>query len=346
MITDKTGFYLEKEPFMKSTVRKITLLFLCMSLCVASLLGCANQMERPVAKAAGYDVRFEELRFVIMTKKAEFRGTYGEDLFDTPEKLAAHRAEFEAAVIETLKENYIVLAACNHYLPDLKITDKTITDAVDAMMEETIADMGGEDAFNEYAKARYMTKNLMRFTLAVYAMETRLLEELAARGEFFTDDQEDEFFNWIRQGNGAYVQHLFIRNDEGDSIEENRARAEEARTLLSTGQKNINSLVGNSRYNEDPFNTAPYYLIRGVYDEIMEKTALALSEAGAMSEVVETEEGFYVFVRLNDTDDQLRGQIASLLSSYQWANTERIKEGFRDSVTFEWLEELDYLTVE
>ena len=331
---------------MKSTVRKIALLFLCIALSIAPLLGCANQMERPVAKAAGYEVLFEELRFVVMTKKAEFQGLYGKDVFDTPEGIEAHRAEFEAAVIETLKENYVVLAACNHYLPDLKITDDDITDAVDVMMEETIDEMGGEESFDAYAEAHFMTENLMRFTLAVYAMETRLLEELAARGEFFTDEQEDEFFDWIRQGNGVYVQHLFIRNDEGDTPEENRARAEEARELLLTGQKNINSLVGNSRYNEDPFNTAPYYLVRGVYDEVMETTALALPEAGALSEVIETEEGFYVFVRLNDTDDQLRGQIASLLSSYQWANTEHIKESFRNSVTFEWLEEIDYFTVE
>jgi hypothetical protein len=190
-----------------------------------------------------------------------------------------------------------------------------------------------------------MTEHLMRFTLAVYVMETRLLEALAASGLFFASDKEDDFLAWIRQGNGAYVQHLFVRNDVGDSFDENRARAQEARDLLISGQKNINSLVGNSRYNEDPLNTAPYYMIRDVYDEALEQAALALTDAGSISNVIETEEGFYVFVRLADTDDQLRGQIANLLSSYQWARTEQIKETFRAGVDFAWKEEIDFFTV-
>ena len=331
---------------MKHTIQKIVLILLSVCLCAAPLFSCANKNERPVAKSGGYEVLFEELRFVILTKKAEFKKIYSEDVFDTPEGIAAHREEFEAAVIELLKENYVVLAACSHYLPNLKIDDKSITEAVDAMMEETIEQMGGKDAFKEYAEAIFMTENLMRFTLAVYQMEVALLAELAARNEFFASDEDTEFLEWIRQGNGAYVQHLFIRNDEEDDVEANRALAQEARALLLSGEKNINSLVGNSRYNEDTLNTAPYYMIRGVYDEALEATALTLPEAGAISTIVETDEGFYVFVRLPDTDSQLLGQIDSLLSSYQWANTERIKESFRNSVTFEWLEVIDYFTVE
>ena len=341
---------------MKSTVRKIALLFLCLALSITPLLGCANQMERPVAKAAGYEVLFEELRFVVMTKKAEFQGLYGKDVFDTPEGIEAHRAEFEAAVIETLKENYVVLAACNHYLPDLKITDDDITDAVDVMMEETIDEMGGEESFDAYAEAHFMTENLMRFTLAVYAMETRLLEELASRGEFFTDEQEDEFFDWIRQGNGVYVQHVLIRNDAGDNKEANRALAESTREALQNGTLTIEAAIGGDTannippVNEDTANAAPYYLVKGVYDTELENAALPLKKDGDVSEVTETDEGFYIFVRIEDTDDLfLNLSLASLLSSYQWAYVESLVEPFRKSVSFEWTEfgkELDWLTIQ
>ena len=86
--------------------------------------------------------------------------------------------------------------------------------------------------------------------------------------------------------------------------------------------------------------------MRDVYIEEMENAAFALRASGDVSEVVDTVDGFYVLVRMEYDEVELERQANDLLSSYQWANTERIKECFRDSVTFEWLEELDYFTIE
>ena len=68
-----------------------------------------------------------------------------------------------------------------------------------------------------------------------------------------------------------------------------------------------------------------------------------------MSDVVETDAGFYVFIRIDDDDDLLNAKLSSLLSSYQWAKTEEIKNTFRDGLVFEWTKfgkRLDWLEIE
>ena len=330
---------------MKLMIKRMSLLLLSLLLLVAPLLGCANEMERCVAVCNGYDVLYEELRFVVMTQKGEFASRYGADVFSTPESIEKIRPEFEAAVIEKLKENYAVLAACAHYLPDLEIDDDAIESAVDQIMESTIAQMGGQDVFDEYADMNFTTEHFMRFTLAVYEMEKMLLRELAARGEFFSEAQMTEFSEWLNDGNCVYVQHLFIRNDAGESVDANRAVAREARQKLLSGEAGINTLVGNATYNQDPANTTPYYLVKDVYDKALEDAALVLPDEGSVSEIVETDEGFYIFVRMKDEQNTLEDKLSELLSSYQWAHTERIKETFRASLDFAWEEEIDFLSI-
>ena len=330
---------------MKLMIKRLSSLLLSLLLLVAPLSGCANEMERCVAVCNGYDVLYEELRFVVMTQKGEFAERYGTDVFSTPENIEKYRSEFEAAVTERLKENYAVLAACAHYLPDLELDDDAIETAVDQMMESTIAQMGGQSIFDEYADMNFTTEHFMRFTLAVYEMEKMLLRELAARGEFFSEAQMTEFSEWLNNGNCVYVQHLFIRNDAGESVESNRATAQEARQKLLSGEAGINTLVGNATYNQDPTNTTPYYLVKDVYDKALENAALALTDEGSISEIVETDEGFYIFVRMKDEQNTLESKLSELLSSYQWAHTERIKETFRASLDFEWKEEIDFLSI-
>ena len=80
-------------------------------------------------------------------------------------------------------------------------------------------------------------------------------------------------------------------------------------------------------------------------DEALEDAALVLPDEGSVSEIVETDEGFYIFVRMKDEQNTLEDKLSELLSSYQWAHTERIKETFRASLDFAWEEEIDFLSI-
>ena len=335
------------------TFKKALCLCLALLLCLP-LLACSgcNKMEKKVATCAGYDVRYEELYYLVSLHKQIMKKNYGAHIFDTPESAEQYRAELEAAVLEDLKENYAVLAACNHYLPELEIDSEEIQAQVDAFIKDSASAFNSEKEFFEASEQYYnMTEGFIRFSTAVSVMEDRLRVELAARGLFFADSQREEFFTWIREGNGAYVQHLFIRNDPGERIEDNRAIAEEARELLNKGELTPREAIGSAKYNQDPGNTAPYYVVKDVYDPVLEEAALSLSQkpGGWVSDIVETGEGFYVFIRVDDSDDLLDLKLSSLLSSYQWAKTEEIKNTFRDSLVFEWTrfgKKLDWLEIE
>lgn len=334
-------------------IKKWLSLTLATVLCLVCMTSCADRKEKPIATFGEYDVLYDELRYLVLTQKDIMKAAYGDSIFDTPESAESYRSELEDAVLEKLTENYVVLAACNHYLPDLKIDDDTVTDAVDDFIADAAQQVGDEETFFEMSEAYYMTERFIRFTAAVSIMEDLLRQELANRSEIdnlFADTEQSQFADWIRAGNGAYVQHIFIRNDVGESAEDNRNIAKEAREKLIDGSLTVSQAVGSAVYNQDPSNTSPYYLIRDVYDPALENAALALEQAGEVSDVVETEDGFYVFVCIEDKDELiLKQKISTLLSSHQWSRTEQIKENFRDEVSFEWTEygnSIDFLTIE
>lgn len=329
-------------------------LFLCLAvlICCTALVGCSDEMEKTVATFGDYEVLYEELRYLVLTQKDIMKGTYGETIFDTPESAESYRAELEATVTEKLKENYTVLAACKHYLPNLKLDDEVVEDAVDDFIADAAEQAGDEDTFFEMSESYYMTENFIRFNTAVSIMEDLLRQELADRAEiedFFADTEAQAFSDWILAGNGVYVQHILIRNDAGESVEDNRVLAEETRTKLENGSLLIEDIVGTA-LNQELEYLNPYYLVKDVYEQKLEEAALALTEVGAVSPVVETADGFYVFVRIDDPDGLALAQnLSTLLYNYQWARTESIVQTFRDTVTFEWTDygkELDWLAIQ
>ena len=68
-----------------------------------------------------------------------------------------------------------------------------------------------------------------------------------------------------------------------------------------------------------------------------------------MSEVIETEDGFYVLLRVEDNPTTLLSNSVSLLSSYQWAKVEQLVETYRAELTIEkndYGKSLDLLAIE
>ena len=334
--------------------QKPLLSLLVLLLCMSLLVSCGGNAEPAVATFGDYEVLYGELRYLVLTQKDQMKSTYGATIFDRAESAELYREELEGAVLEKLKSNYVVLAACKHYLPDLEIDSETVTERVDELIDAEMELLGGDrDAYFEASERYYMSESFIRFTYAVAIMEELLVDELAARDEIenlFADQENIAFRDWILAGNGVYVQHLFIRNDAGEDVEANRQKAENARQALADGSIAVNSAVGSASYNEDTANAAPYYLVRDVYEDAMETAALALTKPGDVSEVVETSEGFYVFIRMEDPEHRALDQkLTALLASHQWSRTEEIVATFRESVSFEWTDygrELDWLTIE
>lgn len=321
---------------------KILSLLLALLLLLSSLCACKSKWDKEGKKKIGecgeYDVLFEELRFVTLYYKDSLASAYGEDIWDTPESAEKYRAELEKTVWDMMLNNYAVLAACAHYgITKKDMESDAIQKAVDEQIAEAIAEAGGAEAFKEMLRSNYMTESFMRFSLAVTQMEYELYYVLTDDLGLIMDDQET-FLEWLEDGNSTYVQHLFIRNDPHDSVEANRAIAESARERLIKSmdyEKELELMLGNAQTHEDTAVMTPYFIVRDVYTEDITSATLGLKNPGDVSEVIETDFGFYVFVRMDYKPDVLLLQLSSLLRSYQWVKVEEEVNRHREGLAIE-----------
>lgn len=334
---------------MKKTLR-IAALMLAIVMSVAAFAGCRSKQEkqeqRVVGTCAGFDVLYEELRYVTLTYKAMFESTYGKGIWDDPETAETYRKELEETVMAMLCNNYAVLAACAYYMPDISLDNKTIEDAVDLEIDAAREEYGGKDGFAKEMKEKHMTEHFLRFCIGVAELENELKFVLTDDLGVIESD-ENVFAAWLDEGNCVYVQHVFIENNEGDDPEANRALAEEVRRQLILGA-DIGEFI-NSTVNEDKANVAPYFLVKDVYVEELEDAALSLHEDGAVSRVADSGEGYYVFQRIPYEKSLLTKQIPELLYSWQWAKVEDIVNEYKKDLKVELNEyglSIDLLAIE
>ncbi|MBR3894299.1 MAG: hypothetical protein IKJ35_04030 [Clostridia bacterium] len=313
-------------------------LALSVVLLLSLFTGCSSQKkqeQKKIGVSAGCDVLYEELRYVTLTYKDLFESTYGKGIWDDPATAEQYRAELEETVWSVMLNNYAVLAVCQEYgmlLSDME--DDSIVAAVDKKMEEAVAQCGGEAAFQKALEEMHMTEHLMRFVLAVAQMESELIFVLTDDFDVIEGDVE-EFTDWLENGNCVYVRHVFVQNDAGDDKEANRAAAESLRQRLQGATESEIDDIIRSAENEELMYLKPYYIVRDVYDARVETAAFGLSAVGDVSDVIEVDNGFYVLIRVAETETSLLTNVSSLLSSYQWAKTEQLVEAKKATLTIE-----------
>ena len=78
----------------------LALLLLLMSACSDN-----RQDRKVVGTCAGYDVLYEELRYVTLTYKDMLEATYGEGIWDDPATAEQYRAELEETVFRVILNN-------------------------------------------------------------------------------------------------------------------------------------------------------------------------------------------------------------------------------------------------
>ncbi len=334
---------------MKKRMRVLCVLLSVLLL--LSMLGCKSkqekQNERVIGTCEGYDVLYEELRYVALTYRDLLEDQYGEGIWDNPETAEQHRAELEETVWRIMRNNYAVLATCAAYgLEKKDLESSEIKAAVDKSIQSAISAYGSKKAFREEIEQLYMTENLMRFTLSVAQLENELYYVLTSDLGVIMNST-DAFVDWLEQGNYVYVQHIFIENDKGEDVEANRQKAEQVRGELLRGEHDVAYYISNG-INEDISNVTPYYLVRDVYTEAMEEAAFEMTEVGDVSSVVETDSGFYVLVRMEDDSQTFLSRLPSVFTSYQWAKMEELVEEKKQNVSIalnDYGKSIDLLTI-
>lgn len=308
--------------FQRPCALLLALLVLLISI---PLTACGNDANQAVVGTCGeYDVLYEELRFATLTYKDLLNDVYDKDktdqktIWDDPETAELYRSKLEESVYQLILDNYSVLTACSKYgiSTDVFWSD-TVQNAVNTSMSDLMATYENRDDFYAALDATYMTENRFRFVFAVEEMKNVLLKKLQEDKLLITS--EEEFSDWLADGNCAYVQHVAVFNDEGEDIEMNRQLIETAAEGINNQYdgKDFNYYVG-SFYNEDTSNTAPYYVLRHAHDDALVDAAVALQNPEDVTDIIETEDGFYILMRIAEGESTLEDNLSNLLNLYQW----------------------------
>ena len=124
-----------------------------------------EEEARIVGTIAGFDVKYEELRYITLTNRADLDAKYGKyDTLSDSDK-ALYKAELESLVLEDLKSNYAVLALCEKYGVDADSRDakKHVNNAVSDFVDE----IGGKAKYKEWLAKNNLTDSFLRLMYKV-----------------------------------------------------------------------------------------------------------------------------------------------------------------------------------
>lgn len=338
--------------FSKFAIKIISVMLVLASL--FSLVSCSKSVFsgvestdeelRVVGKIGDYEVLYDELYYLIMSCKDIMKIKYGNDMWENEATAAQYEDELREMVLERITANYAVLTLCEEYGFKNVLKNKDIAKRVNAEIESILYsfalqndievtldqsmtgkltytyEKGGKEKarehFKDALKASYLSERVMRLTLATEFAFERLTDILTGeKNEIIYSDADIEEFMF----SDAFIctRHVFIQNDSNETLEANRALAEEALEKYKSGWP-MDQLI-SSKYNDDV--TAPlagYYFTYNEMDEAYEKAAFALKE-GEVSGIVETEDGFFIIERYKKSSSYMLGNIATFAQQIVYA---------------------------
>ena len=244
---------------------------------LATLAGCGKN-TRVVGSCAGYDVFYEELRFVALSVREEAE--------------SGDEAGLEQKIAERFAADYAVFSVAKAYLPELSIDSPEIQDAATAAVKEAIESYGSKSAYRAFLKEHGLTEHLAKQLLARAELELRCKEKIEA--ELFAGtylETETAFADWLQNGNLVRVRRILTETSE---------EAEEIFALLQSG-KTPEEAAGAKLSNS-------FYLVRGYSDSsATEEIAFSLSAAHPISEIVPNQTGQYLIFIWEENDYETFG---------------------------------------
>lgn len=262
--------------------------------CILLFAACSQRVQgvdRPEGKIA-LELTEKDSDFKLEVTKAEYDYYY---LNFLGEGIGADEAE--ARTLAELKRIAAIYSLAKEHEVEL---DEDGRKAAEAEMNVAIERVGGEKEFNEGLAEFNMTKELYVSLSQMNSLEVILRDYVTDEASGVIRSDDDTVEADIKE-NFIAAKQILIANDEGDDIDENRELAASIVAKLSEGG-DFDELL--AEYGEDKSMDAEYgrYFTDGMFPEAFENAAKELS-VGEMSQVVESEVGFHIILRMPIEDE-------------------------------------------
>ena len=308
-------------------------------------IASTEEEARVVGTVGGFEVRYEELRYITLLHRASLDAELGKyDELDAEGKAEYERILGER-VMADIKNNYVILSLCKKYgiKTDSYAANSYVNDGIKNVVK---SDFGGStEKYKEWLKKNNITDSVVRLIFRVEFLEGELLDYVAENDMGIEYDEQSlpEFIDYVMKSDDwartvhVYYPHQWDAVEEYDGFE----RAQAARdTVVTSSWKD--EVKMNTMYSE--IGRAPliqgisttgngFYFTYGQMGEKYDAAAFALKEYG-VSEVIETEDGYYVIMRLPKQEDDVKAQVETLLAYYRYAVLKELMDAEEEALTF------------
>lgn len=286
----------------------------------------SKEDSKVVGKIDGFNVKYEELKYVSYIVEERYKTLYGEDVWDNEESAAKYREAFEEEVMRELCDIYATLSICD----ELKVKTKSdeVNRFVDAQMAEIIdKDFKSDvEAYKEYLAKYNLTDAFNRFKVKCYYLDILALEKMVDNGHDiikYSDRDVNAFIDYVVSSDDFYrTIHVYY---EKDGVNDDETRRE-ATALVSDMKAMADDaaryermcyFIGHRGDYKEGYITdtkAGFYITKGVFGDEYDGVAATLSEYDVA--LVETEYEFFVVMKMPKERDHVSKNLDNILSYY------------------------------
>ncbi len=302
----------------------------------------SDEEARVVGEVDGFEVRYEELRYITLLYRAELDAEMGRYETLTPEKRAEYEKALEDKVSSEIKNNYAVLSLCKKYGVDTNTREMRsyVNDSIEVLVNE----LGGKDEYRVWLGENNLTDALMRLIYKAEYLESALLEELTkTKNEIkYSTLNLDDFVKFVMEDE-SYVKviHAFYpKEHEYIDTTNMRDRAEAALLDIKKAENDgeryscMISAIGNAPFVQGYSVTGTdYYITYAQMHDDYEAIAFSLPGYG-VSEVLELDEGYYIIMRVPKVRDEVAPRAYQMIDHYRYAVLKRLEDEQKEALTF------------
>ena len=296
-----------------------------------------------VGSVAGYEVRYEELRYITLLHKSALDSAMGkyETLSDTAK--VEYRAALEREVLHDIENNYVVLSLCDKYGidTDSREVKKEVDDAIEVFVE---TELGGMKEYKVWLAENHLTDAFMRLVYRVDVLEEKLVAYMAENkiGIEYDNVENADFTDYV-MSSGDFVQttHTYYPTDwkyaDGRTAAQKAADAAKELSMVDGDEERyaaMRSAIGKAPFVSGISMTGDgVYFTYGQMGDFYESVAFEL-DLYETSDVVESEDGYYVIMRLPLEREYVARHASELLTQYKYAALYKACDEQREQISF------------